>query len=105
MTAEDKKVLSNKITRKSNKVLISAVTGEGLVDLLALIQRRLIEDGKIIHIELPTHEGEILAWCYRKGVILSRYDKGEIIYLTLRLDPGEMKKFEQFRAIKKVYTH
>ncbi|MBY0282199.1 MAG: GTPase HflX [Alphaproteobacteria bacterium] len=100
LTNSEKEVFSNKLSRKSNKVLISAVTGEGLVDLLALIQRRLIEDGKIIHIELPTHEGEILAWCYRKGVILSRYDKGEIIYLTLRLDPGEIKKFEQFRIKK-----
>ncbi|MBY0461680.1 MAG: GTPase HflX, partial [Alphaproteobacteria bacterium] len=102
LTDAEKEVFSNKLSRKSNKVLISAVTGEGLVDLLALIQRRLIEDGKIIHVELPTHEGEILAWCYRKGVILSRYDKEEIIYLTLRLDPAEIKKFEQFKVSKKV---
>ncbi len=103
LTNADKEILANKISRKSNKVLISAVTGEGLVNLLALIQRRLIEDGKIIHIELPTYEGEILAWCYRKGVILSRYDKGEIIYLTLRLDSGEIKKFEQFKVSKKAH--
>ena len=103
LTDADKEVLSNKLSRKSNKVLISAVTGEGLTDLLALIQRRLIEDGKIIHVELPAHEGEILAWCYRKGVILSRYDKDEVIYLTLRLDPAEIKKFDQFKVSKKAH--
>jgi len=94
----EKEVLLNKTKRASNQVLVSAVTGEGLTDLLSLIQRRLIEDGKIVHIQLPTSEGEILAWCYRKGVILSRYDESEIIHLTLRLNSGEMKKLERFQG-------
>ena len=94
----DKEILSNKLSRKANKVLISAITGEGLLDLLALVQRRLIEDGKVINVEIPAYEGEILAWCYRKGVILSRYDKGETIHLTLRLDLAEIKRFDRFNV-------
>ena len=76
---------------------ISAETGEGVPPLLSLIHQRLMEQGQIVEIELPSHEGEILAWCYRKGVILSRSDKEQTIYLTLRLDKGELKKFIEYK--------
>ncbi len=94
---DDRDILFNQLNRQPHSMAISAETGEGVPPLLSLIHQRLMEQGQIVEIELPSHEGEILAWCYRKGVILSRSDKEQTIYLTLRLDKGELKKFIEYK--------
>ncbi len=97
LNENDKNTLQNQLKRQPCSLAISAETGEGVPALLSLIHQRLTEQGQIIEIDLPSHEGEILAWCYRKGVILSRSDKENIIHLTLRLSKGELEKLEKYK--------
>jgi len=89
---KDLEILENRQKRDHNLVVISALSGQGMDSLLARIDEKLQEKGALIQVTIPTSEGEILAWCYRQGVIIDRQDEGEEIHLTLRLTAEEKSK-------------
>jgi GTP-binding protein HflX len=69
--------------------LVSAVTGEGVEELLAAIERRLAATTSTYTVHLPPGEGAGLAWCYANSEVLSRTDEEDgSIHLTLRADPA-----------------
>lgn len=91
--------LENQIKRDKNLVGISALTGQGIMNLLARMDEKLQEKGSLVQVTVPASEGQMLAWCYRQGVIVSRQDEGEEIHLTLRLTSPEKQKFlKQFQS-------
>ena len=97
---EDRDILENRQKRDHNLVGISALSGQGIDELLARIDKKLQEKGTLIQIMIPTSEGEFLAWCYRQGVIVDRQDEGEEIHLTLRLTTEEkLKLIERFGSL------
>lgn len=97
LNGEDLQTLENRLKRDDNVVAISALTGQGIDRLLARIDEKLREKGTVVQLTIPSSEGEMLAWCYRQGVIVDRQDEGEEIHLTLRLTPAEKQKlFERF---------
>ncbi len=103
LSQEDCETLENRLKRDNNLVVISALTGQGIDDLLSRIDEKLQEKGTLIQITIPTSEGEMLAWCYRQGVIVDRQDEGEEIHLSLRLtSPEKLKLLEQFGTILKI---
>lgn len=77
------------------KIMISAQTGQGIKELLTLIDQQLNRHFPIITLDLPAHQGEALAWLYRQGVIDQRQDDEEIIHLTLRMSPQDYLKFKK----------
>ena len=67
-------------------VLISAVTGEGIEDLLTAIDARLGTRDEILSLRVPSHEGRLLHWVHENTEVLSRQalDDGTL-QLTLRV--------------------
>ncbi len=98
--------LENRLKRDDNVAPVSALTGQGIDRLLARIDEKLREKGTIVQIIIPSSEGEMLAWCYRQGVIVERQDDGEVIYLTLRLTLADKNKlverFGTFSEVKEI---
>ena len=100
LSPESREILENRQKRDNNLVVISALSGQGIDTLLARIDEKLQEKGTLIQITIPTSEGEMLAWCYRQGVIVDRQDEGEEIHLTLRLTAEEkLKLIERFEFL------
>jgi GTP-binding protein HflX len=97
LSQEDVEIIENRQKRDRNLVGISALSGQGIDELLGRIDEKLQGKGTLMQLTIPTSEGELLAWCYRQGVIVDRQDKEEKIHLTLRLTAEEKSKFiEQF---------
>jgi GTP-binding protein HflX len=97
LSQEDRDILENRRKRDHNLVVISALSGQGISELLVRIDEKLQEKGALVQLTIPTSEGEMLAWCYRQGVIVDRQDEGEKIHLTLRLTGEEkLKLIERF---------
>ena len=98
--------LENRLKRDDNVAPVSALTGQGIDKLLARIDEKLREKGTIVQLIIPSSEGEMLAWCYRQGVIVERQDDGEVIYLTLRLTLADKSKlaerFGTFSEVKEI---
>jgi GTP-binding protein HflX len=92
LEGEELASLENRLKRDDNVVAISAINGQGIETLLGRIDEKLREKGTILVVTIPASEGEVLAWCYRQGVIVSREDEDEVIHLTLRLKPAEKQK-------------
>ncbi|MCW5751408.1 MAG: GTPase HflX [Alphaproteobacteria bacterium] len=89
----------NQAQREPGTLAVSAVTGEGLGELLALLDLRLAEERRVLELELAPEDGATLAWLYRHGQVLRRAE-GEDgrTHLTVGLDPSALARFERLRA-------
>lgn len=93
------KILENRLKREEDVVAISALTGQGIEELLIRIDEKLKGKGTVYHLSIPVSEGHVLAWCYRQGVIVDRQDDGEVIHLSVRLTPEQKGRLaEQYPA-------
>ncbi|WP_304165453.1 GTPase HflX [Phenylobacterium aquaticum] len=74
---------------------VSAVTGEGIADLLTAISG-LVDEAPPVSVHAPAGEGAAIAWLYRHGRVMQREDddKGGV-HLAVRLSPQALGQFEQ----------
>jgi GTP-binding protein HflX len=81
--------------RSKDAVAVSAVTGEGIGDLLLRLSR-LVDDEVALVAQLKPEEGETLAWLYRHGrVVARREDPDGIVHLSLRMNHDALGRFER----------
>jgi GTP-binding protein HflX len=80
---------------RQGAAIVSAVTGLGLADLLALIERRLAEALDVVEITLKAADGENLAWIYEHGEVLSRQEAEDAITLVARFDEKQLSLAER----------
>ncbi len=75
-------------------VALSAVTGEGVPELLTLLAN-LVDEGPPLMIHLAAQDGEAIAWLYRNGRVIERADSDEGVELAVRMDRQAVGRFEQ----------
>lgn len=90
--------VTTRATRDAGVVAISAVTGDGCAELVALIDRLLADSQTVSEIELPSSDGATLAWLYRRGEVLERHDDEGTVRLRVRLAPEDRARFDQRRT-------
>jgi len=83
------------VPARANCVPVSAVSGEGLDDLKAEIDRRIATGMEIAAYHLAPGDGQGLAWLYRHGEIVARDDAEDAIHVTVRLRPADRARFER----------
>jgi GTP-binding protein HflX len=81
----------NGATAKS--VAVSAVTGEGCDQLLALIGACLGGDRELVELDVPMSDGAGLAWLYAHGEVLRRVDSEAAAHVAVRLSPADLGRF------------
>jgi GTP-binding protein HflX len=74
---------------------VSALTGEGLDDLRAVLDARLSAGMETVDYAIPAADGARLAWLYRHGEVLARDDAEGDVRVTVRLSPADRARFEQ----------
>ena len=79
---------------RGEAVPLSAVTGEGLPNLLAAIDRRIAAGMEQRDYAIPPEDGARLAWLYQHGEVLHRDDADDAIHLRVRLLPADRARFE-----------
>jgi GTP-binding protein HflX len=84
--------LENHTLRNSHSVALSAITGEGCEAFLALIDRRLENEIRVIRLDIPLTDGKTLAWLYRHGEVLGRRDDNEAAHLSVRLSEADIAR-------------
>ncbi len=65
---------------------VSALTGEGIPQLLEAIEAFLNRQTEPREVAVPLSDGATIAWLYRNGEVRSRHDDDEIAHLTVALD-------------------
>ena len=72
--AADPYVINRLKLHEKNSIVISALTGEGIPELIALIEQQLPFPQIDIKATIPYDRGDLLARAYREGNVLSRTD-------------------------------
>ncbi len=75
-------------------IAVSALTGEGLPDLAALIDQRIAAAMEVVDYVIPPEDGARIAWLYQHGEVLARSDGEDAINLTVRLLAADRTRFE-----------
>ena len=88
----------NQARRRPDSMALSAVTGEGVGDLLAELDRRLGSRREILDVSLSLADGASISWLYRHGEVVARRDDQSHAFLRVRLDPADIKRFHQRQA-------
>jgi len=95
---DTKNTIINRLDRASQSVAVSAQSGEGIDSLLLAIQEALQEDVALYQLNLPIEDGALLAWCYRRGVVVSREDTDFGTMMKLSLNPAQYDYISQAAA-------
>ena len=82
-------------SRRPNTRLVSALTGNGLQALLALIDERLAEGDEILDLDLAHNQGDILSWLHQQGRILEREDGEEGVRVKVALPKAAKGRLAQ----------
>lgn len=75
-------------------IAVSALTGEGLAQLLAQIDSRLSTAQEMFELAVPVADGARIAWLYRHGEVLAREDSEHHVKLQVRLSATDKARFE-----------
>jgi GTPase len=95
---EQKIVLRNQARRNVAAVPISATTGEGCNELLALIDNRLDVGRQTAQLDVPLSDGAAIAWLYRHGEVVERDDDERHAHMTVRLSSADLGRFQTRQA-------
>ena len=89
-----RRLLGSSPSAAGTRVPISALTGEGVEDLLAAIDGALAIDEKPVELDVPQTDGALLAWLYRHGRVLERHDGEGTTHLRVMLDTAARARLE-----------
>ncbi len=84
--------------RGNGQVLASALTGEGLDGLLAVIDRRLAKSSRTVSLSVALADGAAISWLYDHGQVLGRRDDERFAHLRINLDPADLARFHRRQA-------
>ena len=76
-------------------VAVSALTGDGIDDLMGVIDTRLTAARQVVEVRVPYADGATLAWLYRHGEVLERVDDGGETLLRVGLTPADAGRLER----------
>jgi GTPase len=85
--------LGHQLRRNGDAVAVSAASGEGCKDLLAMADRRVGTDRDLVELEVPVSDGAALAWLYAHGEVVRRSDDEAATHLAVRLSPADLGRY------------
>ncbi|MDD3288296.1 MAG: GTPase HflX [Alphaproteobacteria bacterium] len=78
---------------RGGTVAMSSLTGEGLDDLLKMLDDQLTANDNVYDISLPLTNGAAIAWIYEHGKVLERHDKRKNTALKTVLSSADYGRF------------
>ncbi|OUJ04699.1 GTPase HflX [Acetobacter malorum] len=73
---------------------ISAITGDGLPELMALIDQQMTATMEEVRYRVPLSDGAASAWLYQHGEVLNRKDDESGVDITVRIKAEDRARFE-----------
>lgn len=93
---EERQRLDNTAARLPAILPVSALTGEGVDRLLALLDERLGQHRQFVELDVPLADGAALAFLYQHGEVVAREDREDgTAHLTVGLDPADLGRYEK----------
>lgn len=83
--------------RRSDVVILSALTGEGIDNLQRAISSRLTSGAQIHHLRVPIADGAALAWLHEHGEVLASHAEEAEMAIDVRLSDSALARFNKRR--------
>jgi len=83
------------VSVRGTSVAVSAMSGEGLDRLAAVIDERIAAGMEIATYDIAPSDGARLAWLYSHGEVIGRDDGETAINVRVRLLPADRARFER----------
>jgi GTPase len=80
---------------RERQFAVSALSGEGVDQLLEAIEAFLNRQAEAREVAVPLSDGATIAWLYRHGEVRSRRDDDEIAHLTVALDEAARAQLDR----------
>ena len=90
--------------RGEQRIPVSAVTGEGIPELLAEIDRFISVGSRVITISVPAAEGKLVAWVFANGKNVVQNRKADTLKLTCLMTEEDIARFQKMSAGKAKIT-
>jgi len=84
------------VSRHPGSVAVSAVTGEGIDDLLVALGERLRDRTEMYELFVPWARGDILAAAHREGEVLSETTEDDGMRILARFEPASANRLGEF---------
>jgi GTP-binding protein HflX len=86
------------VDREPGSVAISATTGAGMDDLLAMVGRRLRRQTIVARLLVPYARGDVLAMAHREGEVLEVDEAVDGWVVQVRVDEGSAGRLAEYRV-------
>jgi GTP-binding protein HflX len=80
--------------RHEDVVALSALTGDGVEDLVRTLSDRLTRGARVHSVRVPAGDGAAIAWLHSHGEVLASESAGETMRMDVRLTDVEWARFE-----------
>jgi GTP-binding protein HflX len=98
LDAEEADRVRAEAARREDVVLLSALTGQGVDDLLECAGNHLRKGAKLRTVALPVGEGEAIAWLHAHGEVVSLHTEGLETIVEARMSDSDWARFDARRA-------
>ncbi|MEO0360233.1 MAG: GTPase HflX, partial [Pseudomonadota bacterium] len=95
----ERAALAGAASRREDEVAISAVAGDGLDELLGVIEARLGADNVVRRIKLDVEAGDALAWLYRHCAVIDRKDRDRGVEVKAAAPEATFQRFDRLFGI------
>jgi GTP-binding protein HflX len=95
---EERDRLIEEAKRRDDVVAISAISGEGIDELRAVLADALRSGEQEYSIRLPASAGDRIAWLHSRGEVLDQRVEGEEVELSVRLSQDNWARFQALSA-------
>jgi GTP-binding protein HflX len=82
--------------RYPGATVISAVTGQGIGELLGAVAHQLRLASRIVELDIPYSRGDLLAALHREGEVLTTREDGESMFVQARLPVAALAQFSRW---------
>ena len=79
-------------------VTVSALTAQGIGNLIERIRHRELAAGEVMQLEIPAGEGKLAAWAHEIGIVRERVERDGVVELTAWIPYEQMHQFEPYRV-------
>ncbi|MFH0793835.1 MAG: GTPase HflX [bacterium] len=95
---EDRVVLHGRLARRTPSAAISALDGEGVREMLELVEQQIATLGRVVVLELPYDRYDLIALAHKQGRVHGKKYADQSLWLRLEVTddlPGPLVKYER----------
>jgi len=93
LDAQEAQAVRAEAVRREDTVVLSALTGEGVDDLLARVAERLRKGAPVRTVTVASGDGGAIAWLHAHGEVLEQHQEGMETRIEVRLSDADWARF------------